>query len=422
MEMIRNNEKQSYHLAISSSIILVGFFASVVFHYIMGVYFKLPYPYSTFLFNPDDVFNDFKNMYYITKDFSPYVSSYWFSSIYFPFANIIFWIFTVINNVEFSLIVFLSSFGICYGIGIKVVSKKILKMTFIQKVSIFLIAYPMLFALDRANIEIFVFLFVGLFVYFYFYKSNYILAAIFLGLAISMKLYPGVFILFFLRDKKFKQLIVLLIVCVLVSFIPLLIFKGGFTVNLRQMLANMRNFSSSYNGVAGLQHNNTLYGLLCISFYGFAVIFRNISFSDLTSLGLYEMLMKPYLILVIILFLLIVLFIIKTKMRDSLAYLLLTVCMIIFPNISYDYKLIFIIPALIFYIKNIENEMPNKFTNAVIILINLLLIPKDYIVIIADVTSNVLLNSIIFIVIMFLVGYLAIKENRQNIKKVSLSL
>jgi len=411
MITLSTTQKQSELITMVSSIILLGFIFSTLFHYIMGVYFKLPYPYSTFLFSPDDVFNDFKNMYYITKDFSPYASKHWFSSIYFPIANVLFWIFSLTKNINTSLFLFISLFCSLYWIGISIISKKVLKFSFIQNISIFFVSYPMLFALDRANIEIYVFLFVALFTYYYFVKENYILAAIFLGIAISMKLYPGVFLIFFLRDKKFKESLLLLFVCILITIIPLLLFNGGFFTNLNQMLANMRSFSATYNGIAGLQHNNTLYGLLCISIYGFAVVFGGISFSELTSFNLDRILIKPYSIFVIILFILITVFIIKSRMRDQLAYLMLTLVMILFSNISYDYKLIFLIPALVFYIKQCDSQETKKKSNVIIILVSLLLIPKDYIVLVGDVTSNVLINTIIIIILLFLIGSMTIEDN-----------
>ncbi len=43
-------------------IIVIGFFSAVAFHYYMGSYLGRSYPYNTFLFSPNDHFNDFFNV------------------------------------------------------------------------------------------------------------------------------------------------------------------------------------------------------------------------------------------------------------------------------------------------------------------------------------------------------------------------
>ena len=66
-------------------IIVIGFSCSVIFHYIAGVYLGKGYPYSTFLFKPNDRFNDFLNIYRATAGLNPYAASV---SVYFPFSYI----------------------------------------------------------------------------------------------------------------------------------------------------------------------------------------------------------------------------------------------------------------------------------------------------------------------------------------------
>ena len=44
-----------------SLIVIAGFALAVFYHYYLGVYAGLGYPYNTFLFRPEDHFNDFRN-------------------------------------------------------------------------------------------------------------------------------------------------------------------------------------------------------------------------------------------------------------------------------------------------------------------------------------------------------------------------
>ena len=55
--LARDNPQTRIFTAVN--IILFGFVAAVIFHYIFGAYLKLGYPFNTFLFSQDDKFNDF---------------------------------------------------------------------------------------------------------------------------------------------------------------------------------------------------------------------------------------------------------------------------------------------------------------------------------------------------------------------------
>jgi len=64
-----------------SIIIIAGFSFAVFYHYILGTYLGLTYPYDTFLFRPDDKFMDFFNMLV-----SPYRDGK-FHNVQFPFGQ-----------------------------------------------------------------------------------------------------------------------------------------------------------------------------------------------------------------------------------------------------------------------------------------------------------------------------------------------
>ena len=95
-------------------IVMLGFVLSVFKHYILGAYAHLSYPYNTFLFTPDDRFNDFFNMLRACKDNNPYLTSYWLKSVYFPAANTFFYVFGLIRNELLSLGVYIGVFLIAY--------------------------------------------------------------------------------------------------------------------------------------------------------------------------------------------------------------------------------------------------------------------------------------------------------------------
>src|SRR5689334_13827084 len=104
------------------AIILIGFVGAVFYHYSLGAYFRLPYPYNTFLFTPKDRFNDFFNMYNLTRNLNPYFEDYFIKSNYYPVANIVFFLFTFIPKLYAFVVftyIFVASFLLINMVNLK---------------------------------------------------------------------------------------------------------------------------------------------------------------------------------------------------------------------------------------------------------------------------------------------------------------
>ncbi|AKE65273.1 hypothetical protein MYAER_2933 [Microcystis aeruginosa NIES-2549] len=65
-----------------STIIVIGFAIAVFYHYRMGAYLGNQHPLNTFLFTPNDKFNDFWNMVKFIKELNPYRSDVYIFGIY----------------------------------------------------------------------------------------------------------------------------------------------------------------------------------------------------------------------------------------------------------------------------------------------------------------------------------------------------
>src|SRR5256885_13585372 len=65
------------------TIVLLGTVASIVYHYVLGFYFNLGYPRSTFLFIPSDHLKDWDNLYLYAQEFLKGIPG---PFAYFPFA------------------------------------------------------------------------------------------------------------------------------------------------------------------------------------------------------------------------------------------------------------------------------------------------------------------------------------------------
>lgn len=103
---------------------------------------------------------------------------------------------------------------------------------------------PFLFLIERGNILILSLVFAMLFVAYYDHKSRLVreLALVCLAFSICIKLYPVVFAVLLLNEKKYKELIRAAIYTVIVFFLPF-VFFGGFE-GVAQFVTNLTSTSS----------------------------------------------------------------------------------------------------------------------------------------------------------------------------------
>lgn len=78
-----------------TAIILIGFVASVFFHYVKSAYWGLSYPHNTFLFIPIDRFNDFYSLLKWNYDLNPYLRGV--ATPQYPLLNFISYLFTFLH-------------------------------------------------------------------------------------------------------------------------------------------------------------------------------------------------------------------------------------------------------------------------------------------------------------------------------------
>src|SRR5208283_1149389 len=218
---------RNWKIDLISSIVLSGFVISVFYHYILAGYFGLPYPYNTFLANPKIRFGDYINDYRISVGLNPYFSSFWLHSNYYPFMNVFMYFFTLIP-IKLSILLFLIIFGSFFTWFNYAHLKSDNRLATFKNVFIFsFMTYPFLILVDRLNLEGWVFIFLGTFIFLY-QKKQYTESAVFLALATCMKLSPLVFILMFLADKRYREIIIIIAVVFSVSLISLLLLHGNF--------------------------------------------------------------------------------------------------------------------------------------------------------------------------------------------------
>lgn len=412
-----------------STVIFIGFALSVFFHYILGAYLKMGYPFNTFLFNPSNRFMDFFNVYKLTDSLNPYVQTNHLS-IYFPFANIFFYFFALIPlSVSFPIfsLIFVLYFVYYNYKNLTAETADVGKLNIIKNLFVFsILSYPFLFLIDRGNLEAYVFILLSLFVYFYAEKS-YLKSILCLSFATSMKLYPIVFLALFIPGKKFREIFYTLFLVLFQSVTSLLFFKGGFLNNINYFLQHLSIYNKDYViGDLGLSYGSSLLGVLKV------IIFKTHSQLAIQNLGgilnvivfkiqssqLTEVITKAlqtYNIVAIVSVILILAYLIFIEKVFWKKITLLTLSTIIFMPVSGDYKLIHIFIPLWLFINN-KKDLSKKSGIFYAIFFALLLIPKDYLFFLVDqrwphfFSTSILLNPLIMSIIIFAIVAEGVKK------------
>ena len=173
------------------------------------------------------------------------------------------------QEMQFSLLLFFAFFIILF---VGAMQKPLNKRGYFEKMLItlaMLLSTPVLFALERGNIIIYSFVFLMLYFVCYDDKRAWLREAgyIFLALSAAIKLYPAVFGLLLIRDKRIKEAIRTIIYGIVFTILPFDLFGG---VDAIQMLISYlgkfkgtENYGISFsNGISFLIFGSTGYHLI----------------------------------------------------------------------------------------------------------------------------------------------------------------
>lgn len=392
--------EKSEKVLLLSNIILVGFVSAVIFHYILGGYLNLPYPYNTFLWDPKLAFDDFTNIVgIIIKDLAPYKTVDLYIN-YFPLAYIVFFPFTFIKNQIIAFLIFASAF-LCFFTCLNIKNFTCENLTKLQNFkNIFILtlfSYPFLMLLDRGNIDILLFILFWCFVY-SFKSKKYLVSSVFLAIMNAMKPSLVIFLFLFLFKKKYKEFFLSLIITIFLIIGGFMMLKGGFFSQISVFITNLTLFKVLY-----AYRNDSMIGMFGGSsiFMALKLLFTRLSLTPLIST---VMLTKIYNIFGLLIAPVILFFTWREKIFWKQITLLYLYTLSI-PYITNDYKFIFLFVPIWLFV-NISEK--SNFDLAYIILFGLLLIPKN--ILIANYIPNmhiyfslsIILNPIIMIIFIFL--------------------
>lgn len=401
--------EKSKKILLISNIVLVGFTVAVIAHYILGTYLKLPFPFNTFLFGPEMHFSDFTGIMPISRGLFPFdAPSLWRN--YFPLAYILLFPFSLIPNLLISYLIFASVFliFILYMNTNKFICLNLTKWQNFQNIFIIsFLSYPILYILDRGNVDMFLLILLTGFVYL-FKSEKYFLSAVLMGIQNAIKPFPIFFLILFLFKKKYKEFFLSLTITGLLIIGGFMFLKGNFFDQIIVFMKNLMLFKLKYvydnSNSNAMSNTSSLFTAMKLVFCKYTTIFSTVQLEKVYS----------YLSLIITA---VTLFFVQKEKTFWKQITLLTLLMCLLPYVIDDYKLIFLfIPIWLF----ISNNEKTKFDSAYAALFGLLIIPKQFFIFFVHVHGMVKLMSLGIIinpVLMLILMGLIIYEQLINTKK-----
>lgn len=382
--------EKSNKILVLSSFVLIGFFFSILFHYVLNVYFQLPGNlFGHFIWPFRGGFFEFFNTVTTVKNlFKPFSNE---QLTYFPFSYIFLLPFSFIKDFLFSyfifIVIFLSTFIFlnlnflnCNNLKKGQNFQNIFVLTFFS--------YPFLMAIDCGTINLFLFVLFAAFIFSY-YKNRYLLGCLFLSFLSAANPLFVVFSSLFLSKKNYKYFF-------LSVFLSCLFFVAGFllikTNPLEQIFSLMTSFNSNIINFTYHLKNITNISSLYMLVY---VVYHKLPYFVTIKTLIYAY------NIILVLFSGFVLFLSTKEKAFWKKVLLLTFLINLTPVFIFDYNWLFLFVPIWFFV---NSEETNKLDFVYTLLFSFLLLPKPY-----GIYLNPLL-SILFMGILILEPYLLKKE------------
>jgi hypothetical protein len=328
------------------------------------------FPWTTFLFIPADRFADWNNSVVAASTLRPYLVETKAVSAYFPFT---YEVFSLIHNLfptgSIPIYIFISILLLSLGIGSIAWQEKINKFYLLTLIPSCVILYPVLFSIDRGNIDVWIsslcIIYVALL-----RSRHYWIGFACLSLAISMKGYPLAFLVLAVPERRFKAIFLSLIASLLLTATSLSLMTGRFLENLEGFLSCLGRYrdvyvigpnslfasSDPYNGIRTLNIFNGAQVLDIAEWSAYILKFYNPISLVFACASAFFVVLNP-------------------KLEYWKQVLVICLVTILFPNVANDYKLTMLLPGLLLLITKPDSYKKYFW---MLTMLCLLMIPKSY--------------------------------------------
>ena len=378
-------------LTLVSTIAVLGTALGAAYHYFEGVYRGRGYPLDTFLFLPSDHLRDFLNEYVYARQYG--TGSHFI--VYTPVGHLVMRAADLVPAhaaLAIALVVFVATLAAAlWFVALRGVDDVALRLESLVALALF--SYPVLFVVSRANMDglVFVMLFWGLFLY---WRGRTTAAALLLGVAAALKLYPAVFLLLLFSDRRYREALfgccTALGVGLLATAVVAIDSGRGFTGVLADTFRTLiyGHGAGSLVGTDPIQHGNSLWGVYHL--LSATLLYRDPGRTEAAA----------YVVGAAAVLALLVAWLLSGDGRRAPLWrklAALTVVAIVLPTVSHDYKLILVYLPLVFLL---EAGTCGRYELAAGLFMGLALIPFDYWLIEADVTSSVFYYPAVLLVLL----------------------
>lgn len=359
-------------------IVAAGIAAAAAYHYVLGAYLALPYPQSTFLHIPRHAGGDFVDIYDPVRAGDPYGVR---PNVYPPFSFFPFWLVRFLPTpVAFAAMALL-----LLATTVRWLRGKLPPLGRFQKPLVLgvlgVFCYPVLFALDRGNLEALIFVYLAGFLTCY-RRERWALASAFLAAAIAMKGSPGVFGVLLLARRQYRAAALTAVLTLGFTVGSAALYPGGVARTVALITQNATVFR------AGMVESNSS---LAFNLSYFAVLkIANVVLGIIPKAEVGRLIL-PYTVACLAAFVVLTVLLLTRGGALWQRVALLTLAMLLFPQMSGDYKLLHLLLPLGLFLET----PPGRRDAFYAVLFGLLLIPKAYAWLRFDVSIAVLLNPLL---------------------------
>jgi hypothetical protein len=225
--------------------------------FINGALFKLHYPDNSFVFKASDRFADGFNTIRYVHSGNPYANP---NMVYFPFTNVVVWPFTLPDKnggVLCLLAVLIAVTVVLMLWGTRRLTSWSARLT---ATAVLLASYPIVFTVDRANVEILVYFFIAAFGVAMAVRRPAI-AAVAISGAIAMKLTPLVFAGVFLKKGLRRWLGLIAGFVAVETFMGLVMLRPSISTSITELKKALSYYNRVFvDGDAGYHFGSSLLG------------------------------------------------------------------------------------------------------------------------------------------------------------------
>jgi hypothetical protein len=328
---------------------------AIIFHYVCRYYYGRMFPWSTFLVHPRFHFGDYYLSYSAAKRFGPGRSN---NMVYSPLMHLLMNALTLLRPwMGFTLIVVAFLVVLALVCWKWITSAAALTAVRLQQVAVLvLLSYPVLFVIDRGNLEMVIFMWLAAFFYLYYGRRSR-WAWVPLALAIAGKYYWVTLLILPLSDRQTRQAVYALAGAVGATVVS----AAGVALTAH---ASLGRRSQDYESLFAAQHAHTLWAgiRLADGVLGYPLF-------DVPHLSL------DYFVVAAVVFMLIAYEVLSHEMAPWRRVLALVAATLVLPLESFDYTLL----HLLFPLALLVCTAPvSRQSRAAVLLIAVCLVPVDY--------------------------------------------